>query len=71
MIEVKKGEASGKQPDLTPEIARFEKMSSRDVDACLEKYGLDPTQTVIAVNALVRTKLAQYEQSGPAGKKKR
>lgn len=54
--------------DIAGDIARFESMSSAEIDAQLAKYGIDPAQTIASVTAIVRAKLAEYR---PAAKKKR
>lgn len=73
MIQWKKGGApgGGDDRDLARDIARFESMSLREINDQLQKYGIDPAQTVATVTELVRTKLAQWDESAPAAKKNR
>jgi hypothetical protein len=53
--------------DIAGDIARFESMSSAEIDAQLAKYGIDPAQTIAVVTEIVRAKLAEYR---PTAKKK-
>lgn len=54
-------------------IARYESMSREEIDAELERCGIDPAPTVAAVNALVAAKLAELKAAAAvrATKKRR
>jgi predicted HTH domain antitoxin len=45
--------------DLDAEIARYEAMSTEEIEAELREHGIDPQRTVDAVRELVRRKLAR------------
>jgi hypothetical protein len=74
MIELKERRPEGhheKRDNLSREIARFETMSTDEIDKILASHGVDGAEVVATVEELVRTKLSKQQQSGGAAKKNR
>ena len=45
------------------DIARYESMTSAELDAELSRYGIDPLPTIEAVTALVRQRLEGWRRT--------